>query len=173
MSCDKLDSPAVVIQSLYQADSFPCSVSSLGRTNLFKALDTLTSVKMPMATRNLTWATGKREISASPQTLQPSHTPLKPVHRIYPGNRHASPPTYTIFLFNSIIMGHLISHKFYKCQRVLKKNSFVLKHLCQWLEQFLSNFQLLSLLVGEISISTIYLTFEKRKDIQLQPLLIQ
>lgn len=36
---DRLDFPAGVIRSLFQADSFPCSVASLGRTNLFKALD--------------------------------------------------------------------------------------------------------------------------------------
>lgn len=37
--CDKLDSPAIVIQSLFQADPFPCSVASLGRADLFKALE--------------------------------------------------------------------------------------------------------------------------------------
>lgn len=89
LSCDKLDSPAVVIQSLYQADSFPCSVASLGRTNLFKALDISIYTKMPMATQDLTWATGKREISASPHTLQQPHTPLKSVYRIYPDNSYA------------------------------------------------------------------------------------
>lgn len=86
MRCDKLGFPAAVIQSLSQADSFPCSVSSLGRTNLFKALDTSTYVKMPMATRNLTWATGKRKASASPHTLHQDHPTCKSVYRMYPDN---------------------------------------------------------------------------------------
>ena len=95
MSCDRLDSPAVVIQSLFQADSFPCSVASLGHTNLFKALDTSTYVEEPMATRNLTWASGKRKISASPHTLQPAHSPFKPIHRMYPGNKYDLEGIYT------------------------------------------------------------------------------
>jgi len=86
MRCDRLDFPAAVIQSLLQADSFPCSVSSLGRTNLFKALDTSTYVKMPMATRNLTWATGKRKTSASPHTLHQVHPTFKSVYRMNPDN---------------------------------------------------------------------------------------
>ncbi len=49
MLCDRLDFPAVTIRSLSQADSFPCSVASLGRANLFKALDPSTYVKEPMA----------------------------------------------------------------------------------------------------------------------------
>ena len=36
---DRPDSPAGVIRSLFQADPFPCSVTSLGRTDLFKALE--------------------------------------------------------------------------------------------------------------------------------------
>ena len=36
---DKLDSPADVIRSLFQADPSPCSVASLGHTDLFKALE--------------------------------------------------------------------------------------------------------------------------------------
>ena len=36
---DRLDSPASVIRSLFQADPFPCSVASLGHTDLFKALE--------------------------------------------------------------------------------------------------------------------------------------
>jgi len=62
---DKLDFPAGVIQSLSQADPFPCSVASLGRTDLFKALESYAYAKNPMATRNLIWAPGKRKISAS------------------------------------------------------------------------------------------------------------
>jgi hypothetical protein len=88
MSCDKLDFPAAVIQSLLQADPFPCSVASLGRTDLFKALDTSAYVEMPMATRNLTWATGKRKISVSPHTLHKSHPTTKSVYRIYPDNNY-------------------------------------------------------------------------------------
>lgn len=91
MSCDWFDSPAAVIQSLLQADPFPCSVASLGHTDLFKALDPSTYVEEPMATRNLTWATGKREISANPRPLHQTHTPFKPVHRIYPGIKHTFP----------------------------------------------------------------------------------
>ena len=86
LSCDRLDSPAVVIQSLFQADPFPCSVASLGRTDLFKALDPKACAMGPMATRNLTWATGKRRISTSPQTLQQFHPPLKSFYRLYPDN---------------------------------------------------------------------------------------
>ncbi len=86
MRCDRLDFPAVVIQSLLQAGSFPCSVSSLGRTNLFKALDTSSYDEMPIATRNLTWATGKRKASASPHTNHQTHTTFKSVYRIYPDN---------------------------------------------------------------------------------------
>lgn len=66
---DRLDFPAGVIRSLFQADPFPCSVASLGRTDLFKALDPSTYVKRPMATRNLIRAPGKRKVSASPQLL--------------------------------------------------------------------------------------------------------
>lgn len=66
---ERLDFPAGVIRSLFQADSSPCSVASLGLTNLFKALDTRAYAQMPMATRNLIRAPGKREISASPQPL--------------------------------------------------------------------------------------------------------
>lgn len=84
--CDRLDSPAVVIQSLFQADPFPCSVASLGHTDLFKALDSKACAMEPMATRNLTWATGKRQISASPQTLQQFHTLCKSFYRLYPDN---------------------------------------------------------------------------------------
>ena len=84
--CDRLDSPAVVIQSLFQADPFPCSVASLGRTDLFKALDPLACAEGPMATRDLTWATGKRRISASPQTFQQFYTLFKSFYRIYPDN---------------------------------------------------------------------------------------
>lgn len=86
MRCDRLGFPAAVIQSLLQAEPFPCSVSSLGRTVLFKALDTSTYVKMSMATRNLTWASGKRKASASPHTQHQLHTTLKSVYRIYPDN---------------------------------------------------------------------------------------
>lgn len=72
---DRLDFPAGVIRSLFQADSFPCSVASLGRTNLFKALDPSAYAERPMATRNLIRAPGKREISASPQPLITSIQP--------------------------------------------------------------------------------------------------
>ena len=66
---DRLDSPAGVIRSLFQADPFPCSVASLGRTDLFKALEFQTYVRNPMATQNLIRAPGKRQISTSPQPL--------------------------------------------------------------------------------------------------------
>lgn len=46
---DRLDSSATVIRSLSQADSFPCSVASLGRANLFNALDLSTYEEKPMA----------------------------------------------------------------------------------------------------------------------------
>jgi hypothetical protein len=72
---DRLDSPAGVIRSLFQADPFPCSVASLGRTDLFKALEPSAYAKNPMATRNLIRAPGKREISASPQ---PIVAPIQP-----------------------------------------------------------------------------------------------
>ena len=72
---DRLDSPAGVIRSLFQADSFPCSVASLGRTNLFKALDSRAYAQEPMATRNLIRAPGKREISSSPLPLTKSIQP--------------------------------------------------------------------------------------------------
>jgi hypothetical protein len=72
---DRLDFPAGVIRSLFQADSFPCSVASLGRANLFKALDPSAYAKRPMATRNLIRAPGKREISASPLPLITSIQP--------------------------------------------------------------------------------------------------
>jgi hypothetical protein len=36
---DKLDFPADVIRSLFQADPSPCSVASLGHADLFKALE--------------------------------------------------------------------------------------------------------------------------------------
>ena len=88
MLCDRLDFPAAVIQSLLQADPFPCSVASLGRTDLFKALDTSAYAQMPMATRNLTWATGKRKVSLSPHTLHQDHPITKSVYRIYPDNNY-------------------------------------------------------------------------------------
>jgi len=66
---DKLDSPAGVIRSLFQADPSPCSVASLGRADLFKALESLAYARNTMATRNLIRAPGKREISASPLPL--------------------------------------------------------------------------------------------------------
>ena len=88
MLCDRLGFPAAVIQSLLQADPFPCSVSSLGRTDLFKALDTSAYAKMPIATRNLTWATGKRKISLSPHTIDKDHPTTKSVYRIYPDNNY-------------------------------------------------------------------------------------
>jgi hypothetical protein len=72
---DRLDFPAGVIRSLFQADSFPCSVASLGHANLFKALDPRAYAQKPMATRNLMRAPGKREISASPQPLITSIQP--------------------------------------------------------------------------------------------------
>lgn len=84
--CDRPDSPAVVIQSLSQADPFPCSVASLGRMDLFKALDPLAYAKEPMATRDLTWATGKRKTSASPLQFVAIIQPLSHVYRMYPGN---------------------------------------------------------------------------------------
>ena len=86
MLCDRLGFPAAVIQSLFQADPFPCSVSSLGHTALFKALGTSAYAKMSMATRNLTWATGKRKASTSPHTQHQIHTTFKSVYRIYPDN---------------------------------------------------------------------------------------
>lgn len=86
MLCDQLDSPAVVIQPLSQADPFPCSVTSLGRTDLFKALDLKACALRPMATRNLAWATGKRKISASSHTFHLKHPLTKSVYRIYPDN---------------------------------------------------------------------------------------
>ncbi len=39
-----------------------------------------------MATRNLTWATGKRKASISPHTQHQIHTTFKSVYRIYPDN---------------------------------------------------------------------------------------
>ena len=86
MLCDRLGFPAAVIQSLLQADPFPCSVSSLGRTDLFKALGTSAYAEMSIATRNLTWATGKRKASASPHTQHQTHPTFKSVYRIYPDN---------------------------------------------------------------------------------------
>ena len=70
----------------YRQRPFPCSVSSLGLTALFKALGTSAYAKMSMATRNLTWATGKRKASASPHTQHQIHTTFKSVYRIYPDN---------------------------------------------------------------------------------------
>ena len=72
---DRLDSPAGVIRSLFQADPFPCSVASLGHTDLFKALDSQAYAQEPMATQNLIRAPGKREISESPLPLIPSIRP--------------------------------------------------------------------------------------------------
>jgi len=72
---DKLDFPAGVIRSLFQADPFPCSVASLGRTDLFKALDFPAYAEKPMATRNLIRAPGKREISVSSLPLTKSIQP--------------------------------------------------------------------------------------------------
>jgi len=66
---DRLDFPAGVVRSLFQADPFPCSVASLGRPDLFKALDSQAYAQEPMATQNLIRAPGKREISASPLLL--------------------------------------------------------------------------------------------------------
>ena len=72
---DRLDFPAGVIRSLSQADPFPCSVTCLGRTDLFKALDFPACAGNPMATRNLIRAPGKREVSSSPLPLG---TPIQP-----------------------------------------------------------------------------------------------
>ena len=72
---DRLDSPAGVIRSLFQADPSPCSVASLGRADLFKALESLAYAWNTMATRNLIRAPGKREISSSPLPLTKSIQP--------------------------------------------------------------------------------------------------
>ena len=97
---DRPDSPAGVIRSLFQADPFPCSVASLGRTDLFKALEPLAYARNPMATQNLIRAPGKRRISASPQPLTASIQPRSritgytqaidtPAHSLY--TRHSQP----------------------------------------------------------------------------------
>jgi hypothetical protein len=92
---DRLDSPAGVIRSLRQADPFPCSVTSLGHTDLFKALEPPACAEDPMATRHLIRAPGKREASASPQPLTTSIQPRSHGYRIYPDNLHlVRPPKY-------------------------------------------------------------------------------
>jgi hypothetical protein len=89
---DRLDSPAGVIRSLRQADPFPCSVTSLGHTDLFKALEPPACAEDPMATRHLIRAPGKREASASPQPLTTSIQPRSHGYRIYPDNLHLVRP---------------------------------------------------------------------------------
>jgi len=87
---DRPDSPAGVIRSLLQADPFPCSVTSLGHPDLFKALESPACAKDPMATRDLIRAPGKREISSSPQPLITPIQPRSRDYRIYPGNSYSS-----------------------------------------------------------------------------------
>ena len=100
---DRPDFSAGVIRSLLQADPFPCSVASLGRPDLFKALESQACARNPMATRDLIRAPGKREISSSPQPLITSIQPRSRDYRIYPGNRHSScypiymPPIHVLY----------------------------------------------------------------------------
>jgi len=86
--CDAINLASLQLLSSHYCRQrpFPCSVSSLGRTALFKALDTPAYARISMATRNLTWATGKRKASVSPHTLHQVHTTFKSVYRIYPDN---------------------------------------------------------------------------------------
>ena len=76
---------------------FPCSVTSLGRTGLFKALELQACARSPIATRNLAWAIGKRKISASSHTLHLRHTLTKSVYRIYPDNT-------LVFMSNNMVV---------------------------------------------------------------------
>ena len=50
------------VPPLFQAETFPCSVSSLRCTSLFKALEVSGYPKSPIATQNLEW-TGSQESS--------------------------------------------------------------------------------------------------------------
>lgn len=86
--CDAIDLASLQLLSshYYRQRPFPCSVSSLGLTALFKALDTSAYAKMSMATRNLTWATGKRKASIGPHTLHQAHPTFKSVYRMDPDN---------------------------------------------------------------------------------------
>ena len=98
---DRPDSPAGVIRSLFQADPFPCSVASLGRADLFKALEPLAYARNPMATQNLIRAPGKRQISASPQPLTAS---IQPRCRITGYTQAIDTP------FNSLYTRHSAHH---------------------------------------------------------------
>ena len=108
---DRLDFPAGVIRSLLQADPFPCSVASLGRTDLFKALELPACARNPMATRDLIRAPGKREISFNPLPLITSIQPRSRDYRIYPGNTHSSfcpiyLPSFHVFTYGFISSYH-------------------------------------------------------------------
>lgn len=101
---DRPDFPAGVIRSLSQADPFPCSVSSLGRTDLFKALEPPAYTKNPMATRNLIRAPGKRKISSGPLPLITSIQPRSlvtgytPAIDISPLSFYTPPPFQILFM---------------------------------------------------------------------------
>jgi len=84
--CDRFEpeiKPAV--PPLFQADPFPCSVSSLRRTRLFKALEDRGYPRSPMATQNLEW-TGSQGSSES-STLRSRYPKVLNTHTHVTGRR--------------------------------------------------------------------------------------